>query len=270
MKEASQTLNALGMGALQGVTEFLPISSDGHLAVFAFLIDVPEMSLALVLLLHVGTLLATLLLFRSDLLRLARGTLSRLSQPARLFNSAEGKELVALFTASVPTAVIGLFLEERVEAFAEIPWVVGAGFLLSAAFVGSTRGRDGTQATLSPRAAFLVGIAQGLAVLPGVSRSGLTIASAMAFGMSAPAAFRFSFLLSVPAIAGATLLKLGEPGVLAHMSASAWLAAGTSFAVGLIALKLLGSLLVRGHFWLFSLYLVPLGAAVMLLSFVGA
>jgi undecaprenyl-diphosphatase len=120
---------------------------------------------------------------------------------------------------------------------------------------------------LGMAAAFLVGLAQGIAVLPGVTRSGLTIACALAFGMSAPGAFRFSFLLSIPVIAGAIVLKLGEPGVLAAMDWAARLAAVTSFIVGYVALRMLASLLSRGHFWLFSLYLVPLGAIVVLLSF---
>jgi len=270
MEESSHALIALGMGALQGVTEFLPISSDGHLALFAFLVDVPEMSLALVLLLHVGTLLATFLVFRNDLLQLAKVTFSHLGRPKLLLDTNEGKELLALIVACVPTALIGLLLEERVEALAKVPWIVGVGFLASAAVVYSTRYRTGTRETLAAGAAFLIGVVQGIAVLPGVSRSGLTIACALALGMSAPAAFRFSFLLSIPVIAGATALKLGEPGVLAHMSWAAWLAAGTSFVVGYAALRALGAMLTRGHFWLFSLYLVPLGAAVVLLSFFGA
>lgn len=260
-------LVALGMGALQGVTEFLPISSDGHLATFAFLVDVPEMSLALVLLLHAGTLLATLLVFRQDLLQLTKVTLSHVARPKLLLETNEGKELLALFCACVPTAVIGLLLEERVEALAATPWIVGLGFLASAAVVYSTRGRNGVRDVLSPGAAFLVGLAQGIAVLPGVSRSGLTIACALAFGMSAPGAFRFSFLLSIPVIAGAIVLKLGEPGVLAAMDWAAWLAAATSFVVGYVALRMLAKVLTRGQFWLFSLYLVPLGAIVILLSF---
>jgi len=267
MKEA---LVALGMGALQGVTEFLPISSDGHLATFAFLVDVPEMSLALVLLLHVGTLLATFLVFWRDLWQLLKTTLANLAKPKVLLETTEGKELVALIAACVPTAVIGLFLEDRVEDLARTPWIVGVGFLLSAAVVYSTRGKSGALETLAPGAAFLVGVAQGIAVLPGVTRSGLTIACAIAFGLSARAAFRFSFLLSIPVIAGATALKLGEPGVLAHMSWHAWLAAITSFVIGYVSLRALGSLLTRGHFWLFSLYLVPLGLAVVMLSFFGA
>src|SRR5689334_1802715 len=144
MNESStHALVALGMGALQGVTEFLPISSDGHLATFAFLVDVPEMSLALVLLLHAGTLLATLLVFRQDLLQLLKVTLAHLAKPKLLLETREGKELLALFCACVPTAVIGLLLEERVEALAATPWIVGVGFLVSAAVVYSTRGRNG-------------------------------------------------------------------------------------------------------------------------------
>jgi undecaprenyl-diphosphatase len=265
-----EVVNALGMGALQGVTEFLPISSDGHLALFAMLMHVPDMSLALVLLLHAGTLIATATVFRGDLFQVARVFFAQLSKPSELLRTEEGNLLVSLVVASVPTAVIGLLLEDRVEALATVRWIVGAGFLVSAAAVYSTRHRKGASASLTVAAAFLLGVVQGIAVLPGVSRSGLTIACAMALGMSGPAAFRFSFLLSLPVVAGAIVLKLGEPGVLASMNGAAWLAAFVSMIVGYVALRGLGTLLQSGRFWLFSLYLVPLGAALVLLDWLGA
>lgn len=265
-----EVVNALGMGALQGLTEFLPISSDGHLALFAMLAHVPDMSLALVLLLHAGTLIATMTVFRSDLLQVARVFFAQLRRPSELLRTEEGNLLVSIVVASLPTAVIGLLLEPRVEAYSTVRWIVGAGFLVSAAAAYSTRKRTGTSASLGLAGAFVLGVVQGIAVLPGVSRSGMTIACAMALGMSAPAAFRFSFLLSIPVVAGAIVLKLGKPGVLAGMNGAAWFAAFVALCVGFIALRGLGALLQRGRFWLFSLYLVPLGAALVLLDWFGA
>jgi len=123
---------------------------------------------------------------------------------------------------------------------------------------------------LSLGAALLVGLAQGAAVLPGLSRSGTTIACAMALGMSASAAFRFSFLVSIPVIAGATALELGKPGVLSGMDATAWTAAAVTLVTGYACLRLLRGLLTRGHFWRFVWYLVPLGLWMLVRGFAGA
>jgi undecaprenyl-diphosphatase len=270
MEETGDAAVVLGLGVVQGITEFLPISSDGHLALFALLFTIPEASLALTVLLHVGTLLATALVFRGDLLQFARVSVQHARTPSRWLETPEGILIRNVVIASVPTAVIGLALERHVEPLSELRWFLGVGFLVSAAAVLSTRGRVAGRENLSAGAALLVGLAQGLAVLPAVSRSGLTIAAALALGLSASAAFRFSFLLSLPAVAGAALLELGDASVLSGFSALAWLAAALSFVSGYLALLLLRGLLVRGRFWLFGLYLVPLGAAMLLWDLSGA
>jgi undecaprenyl-diphosphatase len=162
---------AVGLGIVQGVTEFLPISSDGHLALFGLLFEVPEASLTTTVLLHVGTLLATLFVFRADLLHLARHVLGSLSTPQMLLQTQEGKLLTCIVVASIPTAVIGLLLRDVVEPLSLEPWAVGLGFLGSAAAVVSSRRRAGGGDALTLRSAFVVGILQGLAVLPGLSRA---------------------------------------------------------------------------------------------------
>src|SRR5262245_53177286 len=122
MSMRDELLTALGLGLVQGITEFLPISSDGHLALFALLFELRDASLATTVLLHLGTLLATLLIFRADLLQMAKATLQHAASPRALLASAEGKLLAAIVVASVPTAVIGLLLEDRVEALSRQPW----------------------------------------------------------------------------------------------------------------------------------------------------
>ncbi len=270
MADSENAAVALGMGVLQGITEFLPISSDGHLATAAMLFTVPNASLALTVLLHVGTLLATALVFRPDLAAIARTSLAQVRTPRALLDTPEGRLLLNIVVASVPTAVIGLALESRVESLSQTRWVVGLGFLASAVAVLSTRGKVEGGERLSLRAALFIGAVQGLAVLPGVSRSALTIASGLALGLSAQAAFRFSFLLSLPAVAGAALLELGDPEVLRQFTALSWFAALTAFASGYAALLLLRGLLTRGRFWLFALYLVPLGAAMLAWDLFGS
>ncbi len=247
------------LGAVQGATEFLPVSSDGHIALFAMLFGVAdEMPLSMVVLLHVGTLIATIILFHRDLTALAK-TLGGLARPREWIATDDGKLLSGIVVASVPTALIGLLLESRVEEYARVPWIVGAGLLGSAFFVFSTRRGGGGADVLSLDKAFVVGLVQGLAVMPGLSRSGITIAVGMMLGLSGPAAFRFSFLLSMPAIAGASILMLHDPAEVAALGSGAIAGGLVAFVVGCLALFWLRSLVQRGRFWTFALYLVPLG-----------
>lgn len=264
MTAAPDISKALGLGMLQGVTEFLPVSSSGHLAAFAMVVDVPESSLTLTVLLHASTLLATVLVFFPDLVALTSSTFRGLRNPRAYLRTEQGQLFRNIVLACIPTGLIGLTMEERVEVLSNRAWVVGVCFLLSAAAVLATRGRAGGAERCSAGTALLIGLVQGLAVLPGLSRSGSTIACAMLLGLSAPAAFRFSFLVSIPVIAGATALALGKPGALSQMTATAWLAAAITFIAGYASLRLLRGVLRRGHLWLFAWYLVPLGSAMIL------
>jgi len=218
-----------------------------------------EMPLAMVVLLHFGTLVATVALFWPDLVGLTKGAVRGLGEPRKFFASPDGKLVAGIVVASVPTAVMGLLLEERVESFSRVPWVVGACLLGSAVAVWSTRRGGGERQVLPLGAAVIVGVAQGLAVMPGLSRSGSTIAAAMLLGMTGPAAFRFSFLLSLPAVAGASLLSLRHADELARLGPGAITGALTAAIVGYGALRWLRSLVNQGRFWAFALYLVPLG-----------
>lgn len=253
--------SAVILGAVQGVTEFLPISSDGHLALASMLLGVSsEMPLSMVVLLHFGTLVATTAVFARDLRDLSIETVSGLRAGPRAYLETDAGRLVAnILVASIPTAIIGLGIEDHVEDLSRIYWVVGLGLLVSAGAAWSTRRGGGKQTYLTTGQALMVGVAQGVAVLPGVSRSGCTIATAMLLGMSGPAAFRFSFLLSLPAIAGATLLSARHTEELAALGPPAVAGAVVSLVVGLGALLLLRRLVDRGRFWTFAVYLLPLG-----------
>ena len=252
------------LGALQGATEFLPISSDGHLAIGAMLFGTTEMPLAFVVMLHAGTLLATLLAFRADVGRLVVGLLRGVREPRAWLRTDDGWLALTVVVASVPTAIVGLALEDTVEAWADVKWIVGLCLLGSAAAVGVTSFAQPRTERRSLGAACLLGVAQGLAVLPGLSRSGSTIACAMLLGLSGPTAFRLSFLLSLPAVGGAVLLKALDREALAGLGAQATLGAAVAFAVGLTAIWAVRETVSRGKLWLFALYLVPLGLALEL------
>jgi undecaprenyl-diphosphatase len=253
-------ITAIVLGAVQGVTEFLPVSSDGHLAIAAMLFGDTDVSLAMVVLLHLGTLLATLIVLRADVAPLVR----TLVTPSAWRGTEEGAALRTILITSVPTAIVGLALHDVVEPLARVPWVVGVCLWGSALAVASTRWSaptaTKTSLDLSVTQCVLIGVAQGLAVLPGLTRSGSTIGMAMLLGLSGPTAFRLSFLLSLPAIAGAAILELRHGEVWASLGAPALIGAAVAFVVGLAALTGLRHIVARGRFWAFAIYLVPLGA----------
>lgn len=257
-------MTAVVLGVVQGITEFLPISSDGHIALGAMLFGVSdEMPLSMVVLLHVGTLVATVVVFWPDLVALSKSTARGIAEPRRFLGTDDGKLVLGIVVASVPTAIIGLALEDHVEGYARVPWIVGACLIASALAVLSTRTGGGSAEVPTVPHALLIGVAQGLAVMPGLTRSGSTIAVAMVLGMSGPAAFRFSFLLSLPAIFGATLLQARHTEELAALGAPVLAGAATALVVGYAALRLLRSIVNRGRFWTFALYLIPLGLGII-------
>ena len=206
------TLQALVLGLLQGLGEFLPISSSGHLIVVPWLLGWPEHSLAFDVALHVGTLAAVVFAFAGDWRRLLasglRGTLR-----GRPFAEPEGRLLGLLALASVPGAVAGLLLEKRAETVFRSPGLVAItmGLLGGVLFLADRRARDASPGGVtSVRDALLIGLAQGLAIVPGVSRSGATISMALFLGYGREEAARFSFLLATPITFGAAALKARE------------------------------------------------------------
>ena len=260
--------DALLLAIVQGLTEFLPVSSDGHLALVQEGIRRSTgrsfaNPLGFDVLLHLGTLFAVALYFRADLYRLGRdcwigSAAGDVARQAR-------REVALMGLALVPTAVIGLLLRPTVHRLMTSPRAVALGIgvtglvlLASGPFVRSAP-RSGP-GRISALQAICVGVAQGLAVLPGVSRSGLTIATGLATGMSAAGAFRFSFLLSIPAVAGALLVETGMAAdPLAGAGGLAVLGALVSGLVGWVALGLLASLLQRARFHHFAWYCLPVG-----------
>jgi undecaprenyl-diphosphatase len=255
------------LGFIQGVTEFLPISSDGHLAIAQYFMQITDGGLALTVLLHVGTLVATFAVLGKDVRRLVVATLNGLRTPRAFAATDDGKETLAIIAATIPTAVVGLLLKDVVEPLSRDLRVVGVCLLVTAGLVASTKKLDhGEKETLDVPRAVLLGLAQGLAVLPGLSRSGTTIAFGMAMGLRPEAAFRLSFLLSLPAVLGACVLELGDPEVLATFGAPALFGAAVSLVVGYVALRSLRGVIARGRFAFFALYLVPLGLAMLALG----
>lgn len=259
MATPMDALTAAGLGALQGLTEFLPVSSSGHVALGALLFGVPDMPLAMVVVVHAGTLLATLMVVGRDVGELTVETARGVRTPRAFLGSEQGKVVAGVVVATIPTAIMGLALEDRVEAWSHQPPIIGLFLLASAATVLTTLKGGGDKRVLGLGAYVLIGIAQGLAVMPGLSRSGTTIAAGMLLGLSGPEAFRFSFLLSLPAVLGAVLLKVLEPGAIEQLGYPALIAGAVAVVIGYVALRVLRQVVVQGRFWVFAIYLIPLG-----------
>ena len=271
-------LQSVALGMLQGATEFLPISSSGHLVLARAVLGVGAVPLLFDVLLHVATLAAVCVVFRRRLRALA-GVLPDLVRPAgrRRGAAADRRLVLLLLLASVATAAIGLTLDRlgvpREPRFAAAMLLVTAAALVAARVL---RGQApaAVAAGWQPgwRWALAVGIAQGVAVLPGISRAGATIATAVIAGADRETAAEFSFLAAIPAIVGALLLTLRDVPALAGGAAAGAgvggaLVAGmvASFLVGWLALTLLLQIVRSGRLHLFAFYLVPVGVLGLLL-----
>ncbi len=237
------------LAVVQALTEFLPVSSSGHLTILGALAGIrEENALFFFLVLHLGTLLATVVYFWRDLLKLAAGVLKG--------ERASWRYIGMIALASVPTAIIGLGLRSWVGRAVTSPLIASICLLVTASFLWITRylkpGDRGREA-MTWMDALLVGLAQGVAIFPGISRSGATITTCMARGIQQGEAFRFSFLVSLPAIGGAFLLEAPEAvseGRVQWMDGMVGLF--LAFGVGLLALWILRKALVRRVFHHFA------------------
>jgi len=262
------------LGIIQGLTEFLPVSSSGHLGLGELLLGVElqdDEGASVEVALHAGTLIAVLAYVRHDVLRLLRCLVPGASSDHQLDEKRQARQLLRnVAIASVPAAVAGLFFEHQVERLFVHPGLIAWGFLATGVLLLlTTRWRDGHGKAwaMGAAAALLIGVAQVLAMLPGVSRSGATIAAAMMLGTMPIEGARFSFLMAIPVIGGAALLKGGDilnasPPELMALAVGVVMA----FASGLLALKLLTRVLRHGRFAAFAWYDIPLAVVTFVLT----
>lgn len=246
------------LGAVQGLTEFLPVSSSGHLVVveYAFGLSTPGVLVEVVL--HIATLLAVLIVYRKRLSQLIAGTFRG--------DHKEWRYVALLALGTVPAAFVGLMLTDWVERAFDSLIAVGTDFIATACILWSTRWvRPSKASEPSVMAASGIGVAQALAVFPGISRSGSTIAAATWFGIEPVKAAEYSFLLAIPAIAGAGLLQISAISTNAFDVGLGPLAFGFAVALasGIFAIRVLVMLLKRGSFHRFAPYCLALGATTL-------
>jgi len=260
-----QLIETIILGIIQGLTEWLPISSTGHLKLFENLLRFEARELVLFdVILHVGTLIVILVFFRKEVGQI-------LSSLAHLdFKTEYGKMVPLIIVGVVPTALIGLVFGWLIEGFFQTILRIGIAFLFCGIILYSAKfGKEKTD-SINYSTAIMIGIAQGIAIIPGISRSGATITVALLLGIKREKAFKFSFLLSIPAILGA----LGYTG---YAEFSELTSTGLDYAeilagaiaamlVGYFALKLLWKIIAKRKFHLFAFYCWILGAVLVLLS----
>ncbi|MFP6625518.1 MAG: undecaprenyl-diphosphate phosphatase [Deltaproteobacteria bacterium] len=262
-------VEALILGVLQGFTEFLPVSSSGHLALAQTIMGGGGQAsrLSFVVALHVGTLLAVLVYFRRELAAMALTLVPGRGEAG----SWQQRWVGLLAAATLPIVAVGLGFADAIEAAFSSLGAVGTGLLATAALLASAQwrlqagrraGREERPArALGLRDALLIGAFQAVAVFPGVSRSGACIAGALLCGLERGVAARFAFLLSIPAISGATILHLPEIAAVAAQNPVA-LAVGTLAAAstGWLAIDVMMRAVGRGRLLPFALYCSVLGA----------
>lgn len=259
VKVMTPFLSSLLQGVLQGLTEYLPISSSAHLIIFQHLAGNGETELAFNLVLHIATVCSTLVYFSKSILQMLFEFLSGFRMPGK--RKSDGWYLGwAIIFGSIPTAIIGLLLKPFVEKICASMMGVGSALLVTGALMLILMLAPDGKRKICVSIGFIVGIAQGIAVIPGISRSGATLVAGILCGLSATEAFRFSFLLSLPAITGAALLELCHSAEASVSLPEGWFyAALLAFISGLIALYLLYRTILRGRWWIFAFYCGVLG-----------
>lgn len=259
-----EILKMILMGIIQGTSEFLPISSSGHLAVLERVLGFEEPGLFIAQMLHFGTFLSVLFVFRKDVLNLIKEFINLIINIVKRDNTkinGEQKTALYIILASIPTAIIGIVFKDTFESFYSNMRFISVMFLITAVLLYFTDYFLGNKNIYDVNIFVPIGIGmvQGLAILPGISRSGSTIFAATSIDIKKSEAAKFSFLLSLPATFGAfifgirDMIKVGES---ASFSLPLLIGVIVSFVVGVISLKFLLNLINKNKLKYFSVYLL--------------
>jgi undecaprenyl-diphosphatase len=266
-------LEAIVLGIVQGLTEFLPISSSAHLRIVPALVGWDDPGAGFTAVIQLGTMAAVLLYFREDLWRIGTAWLRELRVPfRRRTHDANLGWYIVLGT--IPISILGFVFKDEIESGARDLYLIGSA-LIAFSFVMLLAERVGSHrrpiAELNARDGLFIGVAQSLALIPGVSRSGATISAGLFRDFDRGAAARYSFLLSVPAVVLSGLFELREIGNDAGASAAATaIATLAAFVSGYVAIAWLLRYLVAHTLEIFVAYRIPLGVLVLVLAATGA
>lgn len=259
-------LQSIILGLIQGTTEWLPVSSTGHLRIAEhfFGLTVP---LLFDVLLHVGTLIVTLVYFRKDIVNILKALFKR------DFSSSSGKLILPIIIGTIPTALIAVGIGNTLDSYFSSLFWLGVWFVITGLVLLATKYTSEYQGTISIPAALLIGFMQGLSVIPSVSRSGFTIATMLFLGIRRELAFKFSFLLSIPSVIGALGYTLYDERNALSVAGINTIEIATAIiitiAVSFLALKIVEKSLAAKKFYLFSIYCFAIGVIMLALGFMG-
>jgi len=256
-------LESIILGVVQGITEFLPISSSGHLVIFQRLLGITEPQLIYNVFFHLGTLIVVVSFYWDDLKRLLN------------FDPQYNKERLLILIASIPTALIGFGFKDLFEELFGSITAVAIALLVTGVLLWLVENINisfnKNMSDLSWMQAILIGIAQGLAITPGVSRSGTTIVAGLLLGMNRDSAARFSFLIFIPAVLGANLLEVLDviqAGVINVNYLALLTGTLTAIGIGFLAIKFLLKVLEENRLNYFAYYVWGLGLLILTLNFI--
>jgi len=261
------------LGILQGVTEFIPVSSSGHLILGQHFFNMTESMIAFGISVHIGTLASIALVFFKDIKIICTSIFKPVSQ------KSDVKLLLLIITGSLPTLILGYIIKIWEDVIFSSILLVGCMLIITGTILWMTINIQTTQTSqkksmdtseFTYRSAFIIGVVQGIAVIPGISRSGATIATGLFAGLDRKMAAKFSFLLSIPAIIGAEFLQLSEvtnqPIIITKATIFGTLA---SFITGYIALILLLKIIDRGKLHIFAPYCWALGISTIIYNLIS-
>lgn len=252
-------IEALILGIIQGLTEFLPVSSSGHLEIGSVLLGVESSeNLLFAVIVHAATALSTIVVFRKDILEILTGLLE--------FKWNDSWEFaIKVIISMIPVGIVGVFFEDQVTAlFTGNLYLVGSMLLVTSALLFFTYFKKDNDREVSKPSAFIIGLAQAIAILPGISRSGSTIATALILGVEKSKATRFSFLMVLVPILGASMLKLKdyfeEPAAYDGLSALSMVVGFmAAFISGYMACKWMVGIVRKGKLTYFAIYCLIVG-----------
>lgn len=253
-----ELLKAMALGLVQGLAEFLPISSSGHLVIFSEILNFHEKGIAFEVFLHFGTLLSILVAFRYELARMLKAPVAVWVHKS---DDPEFEEFLRwdffVIIASIPAAVVGLLFKDQIEAIFDSMLFVLFMLLITGTIMIITPYLKDRDTPITGLRSFIIGIAQAFAILPGISRSGSTIFTALLMGIEREKAARFSFIMSLPAVFGAALLKLKdvlEVGVSSAQLLNYIVGTLVAFVSGYLAILWLIDLVKKGRLQWFGVY----------------
>lgn len=260
------------LGAIQGLTEFLPVSSSGHLVVFKDILGIHGSMIPFFIMVHFGTLFAVVIYFWKDLIQITQGVLgiffSRQKVKEPPDNLAHPRFAILIIIATLPAVIIGILFNDWFETVFESVLYVGIAWLFMGSMLMASlrfqKGMLGLQEMTFPLA-FLIGCAQCIALIPGISRSGTTILAGMVLGLKKEDAARFAFWMAIPVILGAGILELKEGIAFARdYPAASLFGVLTSTGVGFLAVAVLMKLVKKGQLYIFGFYCLIVGLGTVL------